>query len=148
MLSMEIEKEINQENKVILGLNVRQIVCVGLIVLFAVLVIVVMGMDFEVAIIPMVLFAAVCGMFGWYKPDGIPFERVLLKKVQTMMYGSNVRKYKTKNQYVTMLNEEYSRRRNIDAGDKKLMKRTQKAEKKKARTIKKAQKRAVCRRVA
>lgn len=145
MITVEIEKEINQENKVVLNFTIRQIVCVILIVIFSLFVALVLKLDGEVAVYPCAIFGALCFAFGWYKPDGIPFEKVLLKKIQVGLYGSNIRRYKTKNQYVIMMNNEYSRRRNIDYSDKKLAKTIVKAEKKKQKAIKKAKKTAVCR---
>ena len=145
MITVEIEKEINQENKVVLNFTVRQIICVILIVIFSLFVALVLKLDAEVAVYPCAIFGFLCCAFGWYKPDGIPFEKVLLKKIQVGLYGSNIRRYKTKNQYVIMLNNEYNRRRNLDYSDKKLAKRIVKAEKAKQKAIKKAKKTAVCR---
>ena len=148
MITVEVEKEINQENKVMLGLNIRQIICVGFIVLFSLFIALVLKLDLEIAMYPCIAFGAICFAFGWYKPDGIPFEKVLLKKIQVALYGSNIRRYKTKNQYVTMLNDEYNRRRNIDLSDKKLAKQMKRADKKKQKAIQRAKKTAVCKPVA
>lgn len=148
MISVEIEKEIDQENKVIAGLNLRQIICVVLIVIFSLFITLILKLDLEIAMYPCVVFGSLCCVFGWYKQDGIPFEKILLKKIQAALYSGNTRKYKTKNQYVVMMNAEYNRRRNIDMADKKLAKQMKRDDKKKQKSIQKAKKTAVCKPVS
>ena len=133
MISVEIEKEINRENKVIFGCTKRQLICCGIALLIDALSMVVLGFDLNLAMYPIMISAFVCAGFGWYKPNGEPLEKVLIKKVQTYIYGSNKRKYRTKNQYVTMMNAEYARRRVIDMGNKQLMKQIRKENKKQKR---------------
>jgi energy-coupling factor transporter transmembrane protein EcfT len=96
MISVEIEKEINQENKVILNFNVRQVVCLGITLAFILFIIFVLGIDYEISVYPAGIVAVIMAAFGWYKPNGLPFEKVLLKKAQQFFYHSNVRKYRTK----------------------------------------------------
>ena len=122
MISREIEKEIQQENKVILNFTMRQVVCLSVALVFSVLISVVLKWDFTIAIYPCLVIGAVCFAFGWMKQDGIPMERILMRKLQVHLYKNNVRIYKTKNRYVVMMNREYDRRRLLDCKDKKLQK--------------------------
>lgn len=138
MISREIEKEIQQENKVILTFTIRQVVCLSIAIICSVLMAVFLGLDFTIAIYPCFLVGGICFAFGWIKQDGLPMERILLKKLQTKIYGNNKRVYKTKNRYITMLNKEYRRRRQMDMQDKKV----QKSLKKEARNRKRAMKKS------
>ena len=131
MISREIEKEIQQENKVLLNFTLRQVICLSIAVICSVIISIVLGWDFAIAIYPSFVIGIVCFAFGWMKQDGIPMEKILLKKLQTYMYKNNTRVYKTKNRYVVMLNKEYDRRRQMDLQDKKLKKTIRKEAKKK-----------------
>lgn len=131
MISVEIEKEINHENKVILGCTMRQLFCCAIALVSAFLVALILGFNINLAMYPIMIIAAICVSFGWWKPNGEPLEKELFKRLQTFFYGSNHRKYRTKNQYVTMMNAEYNRRRNIDQNNKQLMKQVKKETKKK-----------------
>ena len=135
MISREIEKEIQQENKVILNFTMRQVVCLSVALVFSVLISVVMAWDFTIAIYPCFVIGAVCFAFGWMKQDGIPMERILMRKLQVYLYKNNVRVYKTKNRYVVMMNREYDRRRLVDSKDKGLQKQLKKAHRKRKKTL-------------
>lgn len=144
MISVEIEKEINQENKVIMNFNLRQVLCIILLAVIAIVMVVILKIDTEILMYPIGVVAIILYAFGWYKPNGLPFEQVLWKQIQTLVYGSNTRKYKTKNQYVVMVNEEYNRRKNIDMANKKLRKQIEREQKRAEKELKKAEKKSVC----
>ena len=144
MISVEIEKEINQENKVVMNFNLRQFICIIILVVFSIFAILFMKMSIDIVIYPITFVAVLLYAFGWYKPNGVPFEKIFIKKIQAIIYGSNTRKYKTKNQYVTMVNEEYNRRRNIDLADKKIKKQIEKEQKDLEKELKQAAKTSVC----
>lgn len=131
MISREIEKEIQQENKVILNFTIRQVVCLSVAVVCSVVISVFLGWDFTIAIYPSFVIGILCFAFGWMKQDGIPMEKILVKKLQTNMYQNHIRVYKTKNRYTVMLNREYDRRRQLDNRDKKLKKVIRKEAKRK-----------------
>lgn len=138
MISREIEKEIQQENKVILNFTIRQVVCLSIAIICSVLMAVFLGLDFNIAIYPCFIVGGICFAFGWIKQDGLPMERILLKKLQTKIYGNNKRVYKTKNRYITMLNKEYRRRRQMDMQDKKVKKSLKKEARNRKRAMKKS----------
>lgn len=60
-------------------------------------------------------------------------ERILLKKLQVALYQNNIRKFKTRNRYVVLLNEEYERRKQLDLKDKKLKRQIRRERKKAAK---------------
>lgn len=138
MISREIEKEIQQENKVILNFTMRQVVCLSVALVFSVLISVVLAWDFTVAIYPCFVIGGVCFAFGWMKQDGLPMERILVRKLQVHLYKNNVRIYKTKNRYVVMMNREYDRRRLVDSKDKKLQKSVRKEAKRKKKELRRS----------
>lgn len=123
MLNVDIEKEIKQENKVLLGLNMRKFICVLISLLFAVLFALLFSMNFYISIIPSMAVGTVAFAFGWIKFDGMPMEEFIFKKINEVFYGTKRRKYRTKNAYITLLNEEYARRKNIDMANKKVRKK-------------------------
>ena len=139
MISREIEKEIQQENKVILNFTMRQVVCLSVAVVCSVLISVVLAWDFTIAIYPCFVIGGVCFAFGWMKQDGLPMERILMRKLQVYLYKNNVRVYKTKNRYVVMMNKEYDRRRLVDGKDKKLQKSVRKDAKRKKKELRRSQ---------
>lgn len=144
MISVEIEKEINQENKVIMDFNLRQVICILILAAISIIMVVGLKIDSEILLYPIGVVALILYAFGWYKPNGLPFEKVLWKQIQALVYGSNTRKYKTKNQYVVMVNEEYNRRKNIDMSDKKLRKQIEREQKKTEKELRRAEKKSVC----
>ena len=138
MISREIEKEIQQENKVILNFTMRQVVCLSVALVFSVLISVVLAWDFTVAIYPCFVIGGVCFAFGWMKQDGLPMERILVRKLQVHLYKNNVRIYKTKNRYVMMMNREYDRRRAMDSQNKRLQKSVRKDAKRKKKELRRS----------
>lgn len=123
MLNVDIEKEIKQENKVLLGLNMRKFICVLISLLFAILFALLFSMNFYISIIPSMAVGTVAFAFGWIKFDGMPMEEFIFKKINEVFYGTKRRKYRTKNAYITLLNEEYARRKSIDMANKKVRKK-------------------------
>lgn len=138
MLSREIEKEILQENKVILNFTMRQVVCLSVAVVCSVVIALVLAWDFTIAIYPCFALGILCFAFGWMKQDGIPMEKILVKKLQTNLYQNHIRVYKTRNRYTIMLNREYERRRRLDLQDKRLKKILRKEAKNRKREQKKS----------
>ena len=138
MLSREIEKEIQQENKVILNFTMRQVVCLSVAVVCSVVIALVLAWDFTIAIYPCFAIGILCFALGWMKQDGIPMEKILVKKLQTNLYQNHIRVYKTRNRYTIMLNREYERRRKLDLQDKKLKKILRKEAKNRKREPKKS----------
>ena len=122
MLNVEIEKEIQQENKILLNFNLRQVICLCVAVVLSVVCAVFLDMEFSLALYPCMVIGGVCFVVGWGKMDGLPMERILAKKLQTALYQNDVRVYKTRNRYISMLNREYDRRRAADLQDKRIKK--------------------------
>lgn len=81
MICVEIEKEIQQENKIILNLNLRQVICLCIAVFLSVVGSVFLRLDFSVALYPCMAIGGCCFVFGWGKWDGLPMEKILAKKL-------------------------------------------------------------------
>ncbi len=133
MLSVDIEKEIKQENKILLGLSMRKFICVLISLLMAILFALLVSMNFYVSIIPSMVVGAIAFAFGWIKFDGVPMEEFLFKKINEAFYGTKKRTYRTKNAYVTLLNKEYARRKQIDLANKQVRKSLKKQKKSKVK---------------
>ncbi|MCR4757820.1 MAG: PrgI family protein [Butyrivibrio sp.] len=133
MLSVDIEKEIKQENKILLGLSMRKFICVLISLLMAILFALLFSMNFYVSIIPSMVVGAIAFAFGWIKFDGVPMEEFLFKKINEAFYGTKKRTYRTKNAYVTLLNKEYARRKQIDLANKQVRKNLKKQKKSKVK---------------
>lgn len=105
MFDVEIPKEVQQENKILLGLTLRQTVCMAIGGVAAFLVGVVLQLPLDVAIVPMGIIGIIAMGFGWIKRDGLPLERIIAKRVVAAFYGNARRPYKTKNAFVTRINQ-------------------------------------------
>ena len=136
LIDVDIPKEIQQENKIFLNLTFRQLICVAVGVVLAFIVGAVLHFNIDTAIVPMGIAGLSCMAFGWIKRDGLPLEKVIAKRVRAFIYHNGKRPYRTKNAYVSMMNDEYKRRRAIDMSDKKIAKKIKQEEKKKIKEVK------------
>lgn len=143
MISKEIEKEIQQENKVFLSFNMRQTICVGIAVVLSILISFVLQWDFVIAMIPSILIGTLCFGFGWVKRDGIPMEQLLYRRLKRYIYKNENRIYKSKNAYVTMLNQEYQKKRVFDQKSKSIRKAIKRQGKLDAKKKKKSKMKAI-----
>ena len=130
MVVVDIPKEIQQENKVVLFFTMRQLVCVSVAAVLCFAIAVVFDMNFEVAVIPCMVIGVIAFAFGWVKQDGLTMERLVVKYLQKAVYGNHMRRYRTKNRYVLMMNREYARHREMDEGNRRVMREEKKARKK------------------
>ena len=141
MRSVEIPKEIQQENKVVLMFTMRQFICVSIAAVLCFGMAVLLDMEFSLAVYPSIVIGVAAFAFGWIRQDGMTFERILWKRIQAGIYKNNVRPYRTKNRYVPLMNREYARRRAADHGDRKILR----AIKKEKRNATKKRKKQTCR---
>lgn len=144
MIRYEIEKEINQENKIFAGLTARKLAVMGCAIGGVAVMAAMFHNDLDMVPYLSLPIGALAFLFGWYAPNGMPFERYAIKKIKTIFYGSKKRKYRTSNQYVLMMNHELIRRRAADQGNKTIAKQVKKDAKKHEKEIKKMQKTAAC----
>lgn len=136
MVTVDIEREIQQENKIFMGLSIRKAVaCVVAIVICIILTVL---LTFEISIYPCVGVAVLVYFFGWFKKDGLTFEKYLIKIIKEKLYHNNIRKYRTKNKYVSLMNNEYNRHKNIDMSNKQVAKQIKKEAKEQAKADKKS----------
>ena len=133
MINQEIEKEVQQDNKVIAGMNIRQVVCLSIAGVLCVGISIFLDVGFEISMYPCMVLGYGAYLFGWKKKDGLHYEQILLKKLQQAFYKSNERYYRTKNKYIELMNREYVRRRNMDMKDKETAKAIKKQARKKKR---------------
>lgn len=118
MICVEIEKEIQQENKILLNLNLRQVICLCIAVFLSVVCSVFLKLDFSVALYPCMVIGGCCFVFGWGKWDGLPMEKILAKKLEAVIFQNSSRVYRTKNRYITLMNGVYDKMRAADCKDR------------------------------
>ncbi len=119
MITVNVEKEVRQENKVIKSFTVRQ-------VLFIVAALLAAGLFYLIArpgVSTAMGFGSCMGVLAWYfgfhKKNGLPVEYFLWKRIKTAILMNYQRKYRTRNMYITMLNDAYEADRLSDMQDKK-----------------------------
>lgn len=141
MVTKDIEKEIQQDNKIFLGLTGRQFAALG--IGLAVSIILTLVVSWDISMYLCLPIGVLCYFIGWRKKDGLTYERYLFKLFKQKFYHSNTRSYRTKNRYVPLMNAEYKRHRQIDMANKKIAKRYKKELKKAAKQQKKSHLKAI-----
>lgn len=128
MISVKVEKEIKQENRVIGRFTLRQSICLGvsaaLIALFAII--------FRPSTDVLMGFGLGTGglawLFGFYKRSGLYIEYFLIKRIKLISLKNQKRLYRTKNAYIRLLNEYYDGCRKKDMAGKKKRRQIKKQE--------------------
>lgn len=126
--SQQIEREIQQENKIFLGLTAKKLIAVTICGVVFIPLIIMVGMDY--CYIPLFLAVAISWFFAWFEKDGLTGTQYLFKKTSIIYYKNKTRKYHTKNKYITALNKAYRKHRNIDMSDKNIQKQIKNEQKK------------------
>ena len=141
MISVDIEKEIQQKNKIFLGMDIRQLCCV----IFAVVCAIAMALLLSpgLSVYPSLVVGIICWFFGWYSKDGLTAEKYIFKVLKEKFYKNNKRKYRTKNKYIALMNKEYRRHERIDRADKKTAKALKKEQKQNKKRVRKTNLKAI-----
>lgn len=129
MISVQVEKEIKQENKIFMGLTMRQAVTV-------ILVLVIIGLFYYFTrsdISVMTYFGVILGIaayfVGFKKKNGLYIEYYIVKWLKGFIFMNSRRKYRTKNKYITMLNRAYNAEKLEDMQDRRKKKYIEKRDK-------------------
>ncbi len=137
MITIKVEKEIDLENKVMLGLTFRQLICAIVVIIGCVLC--------KFLDLPQVVFMSVCfGLgalayfIGWKKVNGVTYDKIAIKRVEGFLWNNEKRKYRTKNRYISMYNKAYKRDKQADLNDKKTAKYIKRQQKRKVKKQKKS----------
>ena len=133
MITVDVEKEIKQDNKVMLNMNIRQLFTAIVALLLIIFLVGIVKIDMTLMMIPAAFIGGAAYAVGWYKRDGLFIEHIILKRIQTYLYKNDCVPYRTKNRFVTLYNQEYARHKAIDLKDKKI----RRAIKKEGRALKK-----------
>ena len=141
MLSIEIEKEIREENKVLtigsLSLNARQTVCMIIGMVIAITWYLLLR-DWVLMVIFTLPFALLLLFFAREREDGKKAEEVMEEKMEAFVFKNGKRKYRTRNQYVTLLNRGYRKLREADENDIEARREKKRREKERRRKRKEA----------
>lgn len=130
MLSVKVEKEIKQENRVIGPLTLRQTVCLIAALIGVILFAVIVRPDLETGMGAGLILGAIAWFFGFYKKNGIYIEYFIIKRVKIFCFRNFQRKYRTKNRYIRLMNDHYEKERTADLSDKKRARKVKRMEKK------------------
>lgn len=126
MISVQVEKEIKQENKIFGAFTTRQAIVLGVSAVFTVLFYLLTGITIDALMYFSLPLGAAAYFLGFYKKNGLYAEYYLFKRVKGFIYQNERRRYRSKNRYITMLNRAYRRDLEQDLSDpqkKKYLKR-------------------------
>ena len=108
MLIARIEKEVEDDHKVALGCNLKQLIClVGIVAVCGIFYLA--SRSLALSFFCAAPVAVGLAYFGWYTRNGMQPEDILLKKIQTGYFKNDVRRYRTKNNYFALYNEALNR---------------------------------------
>ena len=137
MITLEIEKEIKNENKIIMGFTLRQAITFGVVIVILLAEYFIIRPTSNILIISGIALGAAAYYLSFHKKNGMNMEYFLIKKVKQYILANSARKYRTKNGYVRIMNEAYHRERMKDLNDpqkrRKLKKRERRGRWKKTR---------------
>lgn len=121
MLNLKIEKEVETRHTVIRGKNwdVRQTACVLIMVIIVAFFWWIGDLDATGIAIVSIPFGCLAYLGGWKEEAGLKIEDLFIKYIQKTMYKNERRGYRTRNGYVDLMNEAYTKMRNSDMSDKR-----------------------------
>lgn len=112
MLIARIEKEVEDDHKVALGCNLKQLIClVGIVAVCGVFYLA--SRSLALSFFCSAPVAVGLAYFGWYTRNGMQPEDILLKKLQAKYFKNDARRYRTKNSYFALYNEALTRQGGI-----------------------------------
>ncbi len=119
MITVSVEKEIKQENKVVKSFTMRQVAFMGAALTIAAIFYFLARPDASTAMGFGACMGTLAWYFGFHKKNGLPVEYFLWKKIKTVVLMNFSRRYRTRNMYITMLNRSYQDDLEKDLQDKK-----------------------------
>lgn len=138
MISVKVEKELKGENKIIAWFTFRQAICAGLVLVILALYYFLMKPTTDMLVPVALILGALAWYIGWHEKNGMHTEYFIFKKIKENILMNTNRKYRTKNQYISLFNEAYKSDRDKDLLDKKKKHIVKNRTKKTARKIKKS----------
>ena len=142
MIMVTIEKEIKQENHIIGRFTLRQTAFIGGALILLTLFYLIGKPNSDIMFFVGLIVGAAAWYLGFHKKNGLPPEYFLWKKLKAVILMNFQRKYRTRNRYITMLNNSYRADRMADLQDKKKAKILKRRENKK--TKKRSKLKAYC----
>ena len=130
MASFEIESEIRQENRIFGPFTTRQVIAFGIAAVLGALFFFFVRPPIDAMIPVCFILGGLAWYLGFHKKNGVYAEFYLRKKIKTYIFANIQRKYRTKNKYITMLNDAYAAEKAADMQDKRKRRAYEKAEKK------------------
>lgn len=107
MLNIEIQKEIRGDNKIAIGMNIRQLIVASIAGTVSLLVYFNLKDMFEMEEIMMIILiiSAIAWWFGWHMKSGLHGEQLIYLKIKDMVSRKTGRIYQTENGYVKLMSK-------------------------------------------
>lgn len=120
MITVKAEKEIDEKNKIFMGITLRQMVVIVIFLIIGALIRLIIKP-------PQAVFMFICTIFGvltyylaFKEYEGFPPEYSFMKKIRTMIFNNEKRYSRTKNRYLGLLNNAYGMDRLEELKDRKI----------------------------
>ena len=138
MISVDIEKEIKGENRIIGKFTIRQVVTILICVIIPMTAyyFIVRPTTTNAFVPPAMMCGCIAYLFGFHKKGGMNTEYFLYKKIKETMYFNRDRAYRTKNKYIPCLNEAIRANKLEKMNNKKEARKLKKENKRKAKKYK------------
>ena len=119
MIAVMIEKEVKEENRVIGKFTLRQVICFGIAVIILALYYFFVRPTMDMMVPAGIVLGAGVWYFGFHTRNGMHTEYFVIKKICEMVLANINRRYRTKNEYISMFNEGYAKEKADDLRDHK-----------------------------
>lgn len=111
MVTLEIEKEIRNESRVLFGFTLRQVISFGMVIGVIAGEVVFLRPGTDVLIASGMGLGALAYYMSFHKKNGLYMDYYLENRVREFMLHNSVRDFRVKNSYVRALNAAYERER-------------------------------------
>ena len=117
-----VNREVRTETKIVAMFTIRQFVALIITGIIALVLALTVKLDIKLQVL---LFYCplgfLCLFFGFFTLGGLKGEQILLKYVKCLIYGNQIRKYRTLNRYVSLFHiiDNKNKNKNIDKKEKK-----------------------------
>lgn len=130
-----IPKEIKGDNKVALGLNMKQLITCSIGVAIDLLIYFTLHLEIDQMLMITLILVGGALVVSSKTIDGVSVWDYVFYNVRKMAFHYDKRRYRTKNKIITSLNKRYSSIKAEDMADKKIAKKISQKEKKKQKKV-------------
>lgn len=117
MIAVQIEKEIKEENKVVGRFTLRQVVCFGIALIILAIYYFFVKPTMDMFVPAAIILGAGVWYFGFHTINGMHTEYFVIKSIKETVQMNLNRRYRSRNNYVVLLNDSYKSDRQEDMSD-------------------------------